>query len=79
MIFVDTPPFPDPEPRKGRTQQEEITRIENAIAEWLDKRYSRESGFISIKFPEKTIFTVLVANPFGSTVYSTCIKSTKIA
>lgn len=78
MIFVDTPAIPDPEPRKARTQQEEITRIENVIAEWLEKRYSRESGWVSVKFPDRIIFIVLVANPFGLTVYYTCIKSTKI-
>ena len=38
IIFVDTPAFPDPEPKKPRTRQEEIKRIENEIGKWLKER-----------------------------------------
>jgi len=78
IIFVDTPAIPDPEPKKGRSHQEEITRIENGIKEWLEKQYSG-SKFASAGFPDNFFSIVLVANTFRSTGYSTCIKSTKIA
>ena len=65
IIFVDTPAFPDPEPKRARTQQQEITRIENAIAEWLEKRYTTNPDSFQSNFLDKFVFVVLVANAFG--------------
>ena len=50
IIFVDTPAIPDPDPKKARTQQDEVTRIESAIAEWLEKRYSTNPDSCRLNF-----------------------------
>jgi hypothetical protein len=74
IIFVDTPAFPNPDPKKLCTPQEEIRRIEEEIGEWLKERCVQRSGFVSVS-SQNLPFVVLAANASKLTVYSTCITS----